>query len=200
MAREQPERSAARRAADRCVVPAALCTYPHTMAGSDQDAGSWNESWDDSPCVLSAPSPHRDANSTRRRVSTSASPPEPHKPTPAVTYPPRSRSAAQYELPDDLAEWAPPRRRWQRQSYEEGDTIDWWSEDARERARWKALFDARGLRGVLAPLLDASKIWFVVVCTGIGVGFAGGWLDVLVKWCVVLTFIPRAEDDNMWLG
>ncbi|KAI0035335.1 chloride channel [Vararia minispora EC-137] len=71
---------------------------------------------------------------------------------------------------------------WKRQVYQEGETIDWWSEDAVERDRWKQLFEPRGLRGVLAPVIDASKIWFVVVFTGIGVGLAGGWLDVLVKW------------------
>ncbi|KAI0047852.1 Cl-channel protein [Auriscalpium vulgare] len=69
-----------------------------------------------------------------------------------------------------------------RPHYRDGDTIDWWHEDSAERERWKGLLSQHGLKGLLAPLLDASKMWFVVVCTGIGVGIAGGWLDVLVKW------------------
>lgn len=65
----------------------------------------------------------------------------------------------------------------------DGETIDWWSEDTAERERWRHIMSGRGLRGVVAPFWDASKVWFVVIFTGIGVGVAGGWLDVLVQWC-----------------
>ncbi|KAI0272312.1 Cl-channel protein, partial [Gloeopeniophorella convolvens] len=66
--------------------------------------------------------------------------------------------------------------------YHDGDTIDWWHEDASERERWKGLVSQQGLRGLLAPLMDVSKSWFVMICTGICVGLAGGWLDILVMW------------------
>ncbi|KAI0316004.1 chloride channel [Amylostereum chailletii] len=93
------------------------------------------------------------------------------------------RTPAQYELgSDDLEGWPPISPRRTRQTYREGATIDWWSEDAAERERWKVLLSQHGLKGVVAPMLDASKVWFVVICTGICVGVAGGWLDVLVKW------------------
>ena len=29
-------------------------------------------------------------------------------------------------------------------------------------------------------------MWLVIVLTGMGVGVAGAWLDVLVKWCVLM--------------
>ncbi|KZV63169.1 Cl-channel protein, partial [Peniophora sp. CONT] len=91
--------------------------------------------------------------------------------------------AEQYELPDNLDEWAHThRRRWRRHNIQDGETIDWWSEDTAERERWKQVMSGRGLRGIFAPFWDVSKVWFVVVLTGIGVGAAGGWLDVLVQW------------------
>ncbi|KAI0064194.1 hypothetical protein BV25DRAFT_1823152, partial [Artomyces pyxidatus] len=75
-------------------------------------------------------------------------------------------SEPQFELCDNLERMVvkstsarvPPK-------YSDGNTIDWWYEDFSERERWKGLLSQ-----------------FVIVCTGIGVGVAGGWLDVLVKW------------------
>jgi len=34
------------------------------------------------------------------------------------------------------------------------------------------------------PFVDASRMWLVIVITGMGVGLTGAWLDVLVKWSV----------------
>ena len=33
--------------------------------------------------------------------------------------------------------------------------------------------------------MDVTKLWFVIIFTGICVGFAGGWLDILVMWCAL---------------
>jgi chloride channel 3/4/5 len=30
--------------------------------------------------------------------------------------------------------------------------------------------------------VDVTKLWFVIIFTGICVGLAGGWLDILVMW------------------
>ncbi|KAF9005995.1 Cl-channel protein [Cyathus striatus] len=32
------------------------------------------------------------------------------------------------------------------------------------------------------PILEAARMWFVVIMTGMGIGIAGAWLDVLVRW------------------
>jgi chloride channel 3/4/5 len=66
--------------------------------------------------------------------------------------------------------------------YEDGSTIDWLHEESEERERNQVLRSQYGIRGLLLPLLDAARMWFVVVATGIGIGIAGAWLDVLVKW------------------
>lgn len=77
--------------------------------------------------------------------------------------------------------------------------VDWIHEEAVERLRKHDLASHRGLRGLLLPLWDASRVWLVLIgphetcqpCiigidvftgTGLGVGVIGGWLDVLVKW------------------
>lgn len=62
--------------------------------------------------------------------------------------------------------------------------IDWLQEEAadRERARQHDLHALRGLRGLLVPLLETSRIWFIIVSTGVGVGVIGAWLDVLTRW------------------
>ena len=68
-------------------------------------------------------------------------------------------------------------------SYAEGGIIDWWHEEAAERERSRVLKSQHGLPGLLWPILDSSKIWLVIVLTGVGIGVAGAWLDVLVRWC-----------------
>lgn len=69
-----------------------------------------------------------------------------------------------------------------RTTYGEGDTIDWAREEGAERARLRRLKSHRGVKGLFLPFLDASRMWFVIVVTGIGIGIVGAWLDVLVKW------------------
>lgn len=93
-------------------------------------------------------------------------------------------AAEEYELSEDadISQWPRHHTNTERPKYRDGSTIDWWHEDYNERERWKEIRSRPGLGGVFGPLVEASKMWFVVVCTGIGVGIAGGWLDVLVKW------------------
>jgi chloride channel 3/4/5 len=62
--------------------------------------------------------------------------------------------------------------------YQDGSSIDWLHEESTERHRIHLL----RIRGLLGPFVDASRMWFVVVATGVGIGFAGAWLDVLVNW------------------
>ncbi|KAG8707202.1 hypothetical protein FRC09_001965 [Ceratobasidium sp. 395] len=66
--------------------------------------------------------------------------------------------------------------------YRDGATIDWTQEEAAERAQKHILQSQLGLRGIVLPLLDQSRIWIVLIATGISVGFVGAWLDVLVAW------------------
>ncbi len=44
----------------------------------------------------------------------------------------------------------------------------------------------RGLRGLLSLVQDSVGMWVVIVLTGMGTGVVGAWLDVLVRWYVVL--------------
>lgn len=62
--------------------------------------------------------------------------------------------------------------------------IDWLQEEEaeRERARQQNIRAIRGLRGLLTALLETSRIWFITVATGVGVGVIGAWLDVLIHW------------------
>lgn len=66
--------------------------------------------------------------------------------------------------------------------YRDGNTIDWIHEENQERERTHALQVQEGVRGILLPVLDSAKMWLIVVMTGVAIGFAGAWLDVLVKW------------------
>ena len=68
--------------------------------------------------------------------------------------------------------------------YDDGSTIDWLREDASERQRIHTLRSQPGARGILLPLAEASRVWFVVIITGMGIGITGAWLDILVKWSV----------------
>ncbi|KAK7685663.1 hypothetical protein QCA50_011007 [Cerrena zonata] len=69
-----------------------------------------------------------------------------------------------------------------RPAYKERSTIDWLLEESAERERTRTLHSRRGLRGALSPTLESARWWFVIVLTGVGIGIAGAWLDVLVKW------------------
>ena len=94
--------------------------------------------------------------------------------------------AEEYELSSNLEEWSRSAHRHRlRPHYRDGDTVDWWHEDASERERWKSLSSQKGIRRLTAPLMDVTKLWFVIIFTGICVGFAGGWLDILVMWCAL---------------
>lgn len=66
--------------------------------------------------------------------------------------------------------------------YQDGSSIDWLSEELLERERTHAQRAHRGIRGLLLPWRDSAQRWFIIVTTGIGIGLAGAWLDVLVKW------------------
>jgi hypothetical protein len=123
------------------------------------------------------------------RISPSGSPRSPSWPSSPPQLGPlsgpgrRSYPAEEYELSPNLEEWSRSAHRHRlRPHYRDGDTIDWWHEDASDRERWKTLVSQRGLRGLISPLVDVTKLWFVIILTGICVGFAGGWLDILVMW------------------
>ncbi|KIY43083.1 Cl-channel protein [Fistulina hepatica ATCC 64428] len=62
----------------------------------------------------------------------------------------------------------------------DGDSIDWFLEESLERQRSQRLRS----QGFFFPLLEETRMWLVVVLTGVGIGIAGAWLDVLVKWLV----------------
>uniref|UniRef100_A0A8H8CIA3 Chloride channel protein n=1 Tax=Psilocybe cubensis TaxID=181762 RepID=A0A8H8CIA3_PSICU len=85
----------------------------------------------------------------------------------------------QYELTEDGRIPIPYRKT---AKYQDGNTIDWLHEEGLERERNHALQSQAGVRGILLPALDSARMWFIVVVTGIGIGIAGAWLDVLVKW------------------
>jgi len=134
--------------------------YPQSMPGSDSV-------WQDDRALPSSNPPR--STSPLERLS---------EPGGLSSY-----HAEQYDLSPDLEEWSRSAHRHRlRPQYRDGDTIDWWHEDASERERWKTLVSQQGLRGLISPFVDVTKLWFVIVFTGICVGLAGGWLDILVIW------------------
>lgn len=64
--------------------------------------------------------------------------------------------------------------------YEDGHSVDWLS------APYITLPQRRhlSLAQYKERILDGIRTWFVVILTGAGIGLAGAWLDVLVKWSV----------------
>ena len=101
-----------------------------------------------------------------------------------------SYPAEEYELSPNFEEWSRSAHRHRlRPQYRDGDTIDWWHEDASERERWKRLVSQQGIRGLISPFMDVTKLWFVIIFTGICLGFAGGWLDILVMWWAVFSLV-----------
>ncbi|KIK61661.1 hypothetical protein GYMLUDRAFT_165705 [Collybiopsis luxurians FD-317 M1] len=66
--------------------------------------------------------------------------------------------------------------------YKDGSSIDWLHEEALEREREHVKKSQKSIRGLLSIWADSARVWLVVVATGIGIGVAGAWLDVLVKW------------------
>ncbi|KIK08951.1 hypothetical protein K443DRAFT_671998 [Laccaria amethystina LaAM-08-1] len=86
----------------------------------------------------------------------------------------------QYELTEDgrLPPFTPARK----PKYKDGSSIDWLHEEAAERERDHALHSQAGVRGALLPAIESARMWVVVIVTGMGIGMAGAWLDVLVKW------------------
>lgn len=105
-----------------------------------------------------------------------------------------------YELRDDHELLDAPRSRSEAKAeYADGSTIgtplqpcscttcpecraDWLHEEAAERLRRQQIRSFRGLRGLLLPLLETSRVWLIVIGTGVGVGVVGAWLDILVRW------------------
>ncbi|KAF8631881.1 hypothetical protein AX15_002146 [Amanita polypyramis BW_CC] len=88
--------------------------------------------------------------------------------------------AEQYELTEDrgIRDIHPLRSA----KYPDGSTIDWLQQDAAERERNQALRSQAGVRGIILPMSEAFRMWFVVIVTGAGIGLIGAWLDILVKW------------------
>ncbi|KAF9031391.1 Cl-channel protein [Hymenopellis radicata] len=66
--------------------------------------------------------------------------------------------------------------------YQDGSSIDWLYEELVERERTHTQRSQRGVRGLILPWTDSVQRWFIIIATGIGIGLAGAWLDVLVKW------------------
>ena len=106
--------------------------------------------------------------------------------------------AEQYELTEDgraldtQSSWSA--------KYPDGSTIDWLQQDAAERERNQVLQSQAGMRGILLPMLEAFRMWFVVIATGIGIGLIGAWLDILVKWCAFSFYFYCAGVEHPGLG
>jgi chloride channel 3/4/5 len=90
--------------------------------------------------------------------------------------------AQQYELTEYGLLSEPPKYG---KKYPDGSSIDWLQEENAERERNYAWQNEAGIRGALLPALDSARMWLVIIATGIGVGLAGAWLDILVKWYVL---------------
>ncbi|KAG5639081.1 hypothetical protein H0H81_007025 [Sphagnurus paluster] len=52
--------------------------------------------------------------------------------------------------------------------YHDGSSVDWMHEEAVERHRIHAMKLKTGARGILVPLLESTRLWFVVIMAGAG--------------------------------
>ena len=105
----------------------------------------------------------------------------------------------QYELTEDGR--VPPFTPARTPQYKDGSSIDWLHEEAAERERDHALHSQAGVRGALLPAIESARMWVVVIVTGMGIGMAGAWLDVLVKWSFsYIFFFYVSAELNVRLG
>lgn len=100
--------------------------------------------------------------------------------------PGRHLEGEQYELTDEGQLLSQSKQHYTK-VYKDGASIDWPQEEMADRDRQQTLKSQAGVRGILSPLFEAARGWVVIILTGLGVGIAGAWLDVLVKWYVVKT-------------
>ena len=82
----------------------------------------------------------------------------------------------------DVADWyveGPGRR----VAYDDLTAIDWIFEYAKERQRLRNLVSgSHGLARTLKQLADASHIWFVLIATGVVVGFVAAGINIAADW------------------
>ncbi|EKM81818.1 hypothetical protein AGABI1DRAFT_118889 [Agaricus bisporus var. burnettii JB137-S8] len=95
--------------------------------------------------------------------------------------PGRHLEGEQYELTDEGQLLSQSKQHYTK-VYKDGASIDWPQEEMADRDRQQTLKSQAGVRGILSPLFEAARGWVVIILTGLGVGIAGAWLDVLVKW------------------
>lgn len=70
-----------------------------------------------------------------------------------------------------------------RVGYDDLTAIDWIFEYTKERQRKRLLYSSgQGLIGHIRRLLDAGKVWFVLIATGIAVGIIAAAIDVASNW------------------
>ncbi|KAK2814319.1 hypothetical protein FQN49_008223, partial [Arthroderma sp. PD_2] len=70
-----------------------------------------------------------------------------------------------------------------RVGYDNLTAIDWIFEYTKERQRIRHLnANNPGLLGAFRHLLDASKVWLVLVMTGLAVGLLAGCIDIASRW------------------
>lgn len=70
-----------------------------------------------------------------------------------------------------------------RVGYDDLTAIDWIFEYTKERQRKRLLYsNGQGLMQHVRRLLDAGKVWFVLIATGIAVGIIAAVIDITSNW------------------
>ena len=70
-----------------------------------------------------------------------------------------------------------------RVGYDNLTAIDWTFEYTKERQRKRLLYSSgQGFIGHVWRLLDAGKVWFVLVATGVAVGLIAAAIDIASTW------------------
>ncbi|KAJ7576923.1 Cl-channel protein [Mycena floridula] len=95
---------------------------------------------------------------------------------------PFDREEEAYELREDGQLAGPSIYEAYTAKYDDGRSIDWLREESAERERIHAQRNQKGVRGILLTWMDSARMWLVIAATGVGIGLAGAWLDVLVQW------------------
>lgn len=88
-----------------------------------------------------------------------------------------------------------------RVGYDDLTAIDWIFEYTKERQRRRKLVaNSHGVIGSLRQLLDASQVWFVLVVTGISVGFVAAAISIASDWLgdIKTGFCKKGEDGGQF--
>lgn len=86
-----------------------------------------------------------------------------------------------------------------RVGYDDLTAIDWIFEYTKERQRLRSLLSGtQGFSRALRQVIDGSHVWFVLVATGVAVGFVAAGISIASDWLgdIKQGYCTKGEDDG----